>query len=143
MRIQTETVINVPRDRVIELFEDFENLQHWQEGLISYEHLSDEVGQPGSQTRFLYKMGKNYVEMTFTVLKRDIPDELAGVYDSPGVHNVIHNFFYAAGDATRWVIDSEFRFSGYMRLLCLFIRGNLRQQLHKTVMAFKAFAEAA
>lgn len=58
MKYESELVIDLPRERVIELFDNPDNLPKWQEGLQSFEHISGEVGQPGakfpdSKTRIL------------------------------------------------------------------------------------------
>ena len=45
MKYTREIVIELPRDRVIELFDDADNLSKWQEGLQSFEHVSGEPGR--------------------------------------------------------------------------------------------------
>ena len=144
MRYTLETIIDLPRARVIELFDSFENLEKWQEGLISHEHLSGEPGQPGAQTKLLYDMGKRRLEMIETIITRDLPDEFSGAYDAKGVHNIVRNYFHDQGDTTRWVLDSEFRFHGMMRLMSLFMPSSmLKKQTRQTMAAFKQFAEGA
>jgi len=144
MRYEMETIINLPRDRVIELFDSFENLKEWQEGLVSHEHLSGEPGRPGAKTKLLYDMGKRRVEMIETILTRDLPDEFSGTYDAKGVHNIVRNFFYDEGETTRWVLDSDFRFHGMMRLMSLVMPGSMfKKQTRQTMEAFKKFAESA
>lgn len=144
MRYKTEVVINLPRKRVIELFDSFENLQKWQEGLVSFEHISGDPGQPGTKTRLLYDMGRRRMEMIETIIKRDLPDEFSGTYDASGVHNIVRNTFYDEGKQTRWELDSEFQFRGFMRVMSLFIPGSrFRQQTRSSMEAFKRFAENA
>ena len=43
--------IDLPRDRVIELFDNPDNLFKWQTGLQSFDHLSGEPGQPGAKSK--------------------------------------------------------------------------------------------
>ena len=144
MRYQLESSINLPRDRVIELFDSFENLKEWQEGLVSHEHLSGEPGQPGAKTKLLYDMGKRRLEMIETIITRNLPDEFSGTYDAKGVHNIVRNYFYDQGETTRWVLDSDFRFHGWMRLMSLFMPSSMfKKQTRKTMDAFKQFAERA
>lgn len=97
MQYTTEVMINLPRQRVIELFDDPDSLQKWQPGLKSFEHLSGEPGQPGSKSKLVYDMNGRKIEMIETITRRDLPDEFSGTYDAPGVHNVIVNRFYEAG----------------------------------------------
>ncbi len=144
MRYEMEIVINLPRDRVIELFDSFENLKKWQEGLVSYEHLSGESGKPGAKTRLVYDMGRRRMEMIETILTRDLPDEFSGTYDAPGVHNIVRNYFHDQGDTTRWVLDSDFQFRGYMRIMSIFMPNSMfRNQTRKSMESFKNFAESA
>ncbi len=144
MRYTEEIIINLPRERVIELFDSFENLKQWQEGLEEIEHLSGESGQPGAKTRLVYNMGKRKMEMIETIITRDMPDEFSGTYDASGVHNIIRNTFYPQGETTRWHMDCEFQFSGFMRIMAFFMgQSRFRKQTRKGMESFKRFAEGA
>jgi hypothetical protein len=142
MKYETELIIDLPRNRMIELFDDSENLTKWQPGLISFEHLSGEAGQPGAKTKLVYEMGGRTVEMIETIDKRNLPDEFTGTYEANGVWNYIANRFYEAGpDKTRWVMESEFRFSGFMKIMSKIMGGSFKKETLKTMMAFKTFVE--
>ncbi len=144
MRYKLEIAIELPRERVIELFDSFDNLKLWQEGLVSYEPISGEPGQPGAKTRLLYEMGRRRVEMVETIITRNLPDEFSGTYDASGVHNIVRNTFYDEGDSTRWTLETEFQFSGFMRIMSFFMgSGRFREQTRKTMESFKRFAESA
>ena len=45
MKYQVEITLDIPRERVIELFDSFDNLKKWQPGLEKVEHTSGEPGQ--------------------------------------------------------------------------------------------------
>ena len=144
MRYETEIIINLPRARVIELFDSFDNLKQWQEGLISYEHISGEPGKPGATTRLLYDMGRRRMEMIETIIERNLPDEFSATYDASGVHNIVRNIFYDEEEQTRWVLDSDFQFRSYMRIVSLFIpNSSFRNQTRSSMESFKRFAENA
>ncbi len=144
MRYKTEVIIALPRDRVIELFDSFENLKEWQEGLISHDHISGTAGQPGAKTNLVYMMGSRRTEMIETITVRNLPDEFSATYDAKGVHNIVRNYFHDEGDTTRWVLDSDFQFNGYMRIMSLFMPGGMfKKQTRKTMEDFKKFAEGA
>ena len=49
MKYTTQVEINLPRKRVIELFDNSENLKKWQEGLISFDHIEGEAGKEGAK----------------------------------------------------------------------------------------------
>lgn len=144
MRYKIDITIDLPRDRVIELFDSFENLKKWQEGLISYEHISGEAGKSGAKTRLSYDMGRRKMEMIETIIVRDLPDEFSGTYDASGVHNIVRNTFHDEGDKTRWVLDSEFQFRSFMRILAFFMgEGRFQKQTRGSMESFKRFAESA
>ena len=82
--------------------------------------------------------------MIETILTRNLTDEFSGAYHAKGVHNIVRNFFHDEGDTTRWVLDSDFRFHGMMRLMSLFMPSRMfKKQTRQTMEAFKAFAEKA
>jgi carbon monoxide dehydrogenase subunit G len=142
MKYETELIIELPRERVIELFDDPDNLSQWQPGLKSFEHISGEAGQPGTKSKLLYEMGSRTVEMIETIEKRELPDEFTSTYEAKGVWNYNANRFYEDGpDKTRWVLDTDFRFSGFMKLMAFFMPGSFKKETMKTMMAFKRFAE--
>ena len=142
MKYTSQVTINLPRARVIELFDNPDNLKLWQEGLQSFEHVSGTAGEPGAKSKLVYATDRRRIEMIETVTLRDLPDAFNGTYDAQGVHNIQNNRFIEDGpERTRWVSESEFQFSGFMRLLSPFIQGSIRKESQKLLEDFKAFAE--
>lgn len=142
MRYTNEIEIDLPRNRVIELFDSSENMKFWQPELISFEHLSGMPGQVGAKSRLKYKMGKREVEMVETITKRNLPDEFDGTYDAKGVHNIILNkFIEVSPGKTKWVSDCEFQFSGFMKIIAFLMPGAFKKQSQKYLEQFKSFAE--
>ena len=142
MKYSVEIEIDLPRDRVIELFDDTENLYKWQEGLLRFEPISGEPGQPGAKSKLAFRMGKRELEMVETITERALPDRFDGTYETKGVYNVVRNRFEALGpDRTRWVSENEFRFSGFMKVIGFLMRGSFPKTSMKYLTNFKAFAE--
>lgn len=142
MKYTCELVVNVPRPRMIELFDNPDNLDKWQPGLVSFEHLSGEPGQAGAKSKLLYDMNGRKIEMVETIMNRDLPDTFTGTYEAKGVHNIIENHFYTDGlERTRWVMDTEFQFSGFMKIASKFMGGAFRKQSMEFMNNFKTFAE--
>ena len=82
--------------------------------------------------------------MVETIVSRNLPDEFSGTYEAKGVNNWISNYFYDEdGDKTRWTMENEFKFSGVMMLMGLFMRSAIRKQTLEDMNRFKAFAESA
>jgi len=134
--------LDLPRDRVVALFDDPDNLPKWQRGLQSFEHLSGEPGQPGAKSRLVFQMGRRRMEMVETITRRDLPEAFDGTYDAKGVHNIVENEFTELGpDRTRWTSHNVFEMRRPMKLVGLLFGGSFRKQSMKYMEDFKAFAE--
>ncbi|WNJ18175.1 SRPBCC family protein [Pontibacter sp. G13] len=144
MNYTCEIIIDLPRDQVIELFDNPDNMKHWQTGFISLEPLSGTPGQAGAQSKLTYQMGKRTIEMTETILSRDLPSEFSATYEAANVWNEVKNFFHEHGpDQTRWVTEQTFRFGGFMKLMGWLMPGAFKKQSMKYLQDFKAFAESS
>ncbi len=144
MKYTCQIVIDLPRRRVVELFDDPANLPKWMTGLQTFEHVSGEPGRPGAKSRLVFEQDDGRVEMIETITRRDLPDEFAGTYETDGAWNSIENRFIEEGPAaTRWVARNEFEFGGFMRIAAFFMRPAFSRHSLKFMRAFKDFAESA
>lgn len=144
MKYTTTIVIHLSRKKVLTLFDSIENMYKWQPELLSFEHLSGDPGQEGAQSKLIYKMGKGEVKMTETITKRSFPHEFSGIYEAKGVWNQQQNFFEEVdSQTTKWVSISEFRCTGFMKIICLLMPGSFKKQTLQFMMRFKEFAENA
>lgn len=142
MKYRLEIDINQPRSKVIELFDDPDNLKHWQPGFISFSHRSGTPGEVGAQSTLRYNMGGSECEMIETITARRLPDEFSGTYETKGVWNKIENRFVELGpNQTRWIADNEFRCAGFVKLLGWLMPGMFKKQSRKFMQQFKVFAE--
>ena len=116
------------REKVIELFDNPDNMAKWQECFISFEPISGQPGSEGAKAKLKYKMGKREVEMIETITKRNFPEEFHGTYEAKNVYNVVNNYFVDQGETTKWISDNEFRFSGFMKLIAFFMPGAFKKK---------------
>lgn len=143
MKYTSEININKPVDQVIALFDNPDNLSKWMEGLQSFEHISGTPGEPGAKSRLRFLLGKRKMEMTETVLVRNLPDEFSGSYETNGVYNIVKNRFEKISDhETRYITENEFRFTGFMKIISWLMPGAFKKQSYKYLEAFKRFAES-
>ncbi len=142
MKYQKEVLLNLPRERVIELFDNPENLPKWQKGLESFELIEGQAGQVGAKSKMVYLMGKRRVEMIETVTVRNLPDEFSGTYETKGGWNSVENYFTEEEGKTRWLMKTEFKFSGFMKLIAFLMPGMFKKETAKQMNAFKSFAES-
>ena len=144
MKYEKELIIELPRNKVIELMDNSDNLLKWQPGLKSFEHLSGEPGKKGAVSKLVYEEKGHEVEMTEKIITSNFPDEFTALYEGKGVLNKFENYFYEEGpNRTRWRTVSEFKFSGFMILLALFMRRAFPKQTLQDMERFKDFAEKA
>jgi hypothetical protein len=143
MKYTCEITINLPREEVIEKFDNAENMKHWQKGLLNYKNLSGTPGEEGAKMRLDYKMGKRSLSMVETITKRDLPREFNANYDTKGVHNIQRNYFHEVdSQSTKWTSGSEFQFSSFgMKLMGWLMPAAFKKQSLKYQEDFKNFAE--
>ena len=144
MKYTCETTINKPREKVIELFDNPDNMKKWQPDLISFEHVSGEPGQAGAKAKLRYRMGKREFDMIETITVHDLPDEFSGSYQAPNVFNTFVNKFEAVDEnTTRWLTESDFQFSGLMSIMSVFMGSKMRKSTETFMNRFKEFAESS
>lgn len=143
MRYQYTVDIDRPIAEVSAKFQDLSSMHKWQEGLKSYKHLSGEPGQAGAKLQLVYEMGKRRIEMVETIIANELPERFDAVYDAKGVHNVNYNRLTSiAPDKTRWTIETDFKFGGFMKIIGLLFGGSFKKQTTKMMNDFKRFAES-
>lgn len=143
MKYQITMEIDLPRDKVVELFDNAENLKEWQPDLISFEHLSGEPSQVGAKSKLCYQMGKRKIEMIETITENNLPDSFCGTYEADGCDNVVNNHFVDLdGQKTRWEFETEFKMSGVlMKIMAFLMPGAFKKHSLKFMQNFKEFAE--
>ena len=143
MNYTCEQTINLPRERVVALFDNPENMYKWQEGLKQQKHISGDPGKPGAKMKLRYEMGKRKMELTETIVRNELPGEIESTYETKGVINQQVNRFHELGpNETLWESLNVFKFSSIpMKLMGFFMKGAFPKQTKKFMVNFKEFAE--
>jgi hypothetical protein len=142
MKYVNEIDIELSIEKVIDLFDNPDNMKQWMPGLQSFEHLSGTPGEVGAKSRLKFQMGKRKVEMIETITKKNLPQEFDGVYEAKGVWNATANkFIPLAPGKTRWIAENEFKLRGFMKIIGFLMPGIFKKQSQKYLEYFKAFAE--
>lgn len=143
MKYSNQIEINLPVQKVIELFDNQANITKWQAECVSYNHLSGTPGQIGAKTLLKYKMGRREIDMTETIVTKNLPEELSKTYEAKGVFNRVNNSFKAIGEKkTLFNIEQEFLFTNLMmKLMGALMPGAFKNQTKKYLNNFKSFAE--
>jgi len=142
MRYTTEILINLPRSRVIELFDSTENLSQWQPGLLKFTHLEGKPGEVGARSELVYEGRKGDLVMIETIKTKQLPEQFHMSYKARGVYNEVENWFTEKEPGlTLWRTENYFRFGGIMMLMVPFMK---KAFIHNTMLnldRFKLFAE--
>ena len=143
MKYSCEVIINRPIDGVIESFDSLENLYKWQPTLKSAEPLSGELGKPGARMKFVYSGRGKDMTMIETITAKDLPETFDMIYEAPGVVNPCHNSFEDLGDGTtKWVMETEFRFTGFMAVASKFMKRAFPKETRSSMETFKNWIES-
>ncbi|GAA4274489.1 SRPBCC family protein [Aquimarina gracilis] len=142
MEYTLDIEIKLPRNEVVAKFDSEENIQHWQKGFVSMEHLSGEKGKTGATSKLTYKMGKKEIEMIETITLLDLPEAMHLTFDAKNVYNIQENYFEELPNGnTKWISKNEFKFAGFMKLMGFLMPGAFKKQSYSYMEDFKAFAE--
>lgn len=145
MKFSSSMVIRAPRDRVVELFSNPDNLAKWQDGFEKVEPVSGTPGQVGAQKKMFYKQGGREMELLETITLNRLPDEFSALYQHPAMENTMTSRFVEVdgGAATRFECDVEYtKFNGFVpKLMGRLFPGIFKKQARKWFDQFKACAE--
>ena len=146
MKYTNEIEINKPIEKVIELFDNADNLSKWMEGLQSFEHISGTPGQVGAKSKLKFKVRNREMELIETVTVRNLPKEFSGTYEAAngkGALNIVRNEFVKLSPTkTKYISESEFQFKGFMVVVAALMKGAFKKQSLKYITNFKNFAES-
>lgn len=145
--------IALPRERTVQLLSDPTHLPMWLRGLVLHEPLNGVHGEVGTTSRVVLQTGRQQMEATETITRREpadltaIPGDTVVHYEreivAKGMWNATRERLTEAGPGTTlWVSENEYRFSSApMRLMGRVMGGVFRTQSLQHMQDFTAFAE--
>ena len=144
MKFTCKTNINLPREQVIKLFNNPDNLVKWQDGFQSFTHLEGTPGEVGSKSLMSYLVNNKSLDITETILVSRLPDEFTGLYECEPMTNTMQNLFHeVSGHETEYVANIEYtQLNGFMvKIMAFLFPGMFKKQVQKWMNQFKDFAE--
>ncbi len=136
--------IKLPVERVIQLFDNVDNLKHWQDGFQRFEHISGVPGETDAKSRIRYKTGKRDLEFIETIITRNLPDEFTALYEAKPMINTMNNRFNPLSEnRTRHEAEIKYtEFNGFMvKMMSTLFPGIFKKKVQKWLNQFKAFCE--
>ena len=144
MKFNGSIDINLPLEKVVELFKDEKNLKEWQDGFIRKEHINGLEGEKESVSMIYFKHGKQEMELTETITNNDLPHSIEAFYHHKHMDNTLKTSFTSISESvTSYEIDGEYlAFRGFMpKLLATLFPSMFRKQAEKWMHNFKGFCE--
>ncbi|MEP3210706.1 MAG: SRPBCC family protein [Maribacter sp.] len=140
MRFTCHTDINAPIDKVVELFENPDNLKEWQDGFLSFVPLSGTPGEVGSKSKLTYEK----LELVETIIRNQLPEEFKANYEHKHMVNTMSCRFKKI-DSNKTRLEQEIhyiKFNGFViKLMAKLFPGMFKKQVQKWLDQFKAFVE--
>lgn len=142
MKYTITVEIKAPRQKVVEHFQNEQDLPKWQPEMISIETLSGEKGQKGAKAEMKFKFKNREVTMLETILDNNLPETFDAYYEAKGAKNWVRNTFRIVDEnTTRWQLDSEFKCSGMLKLMAWIFPSMFKNATTKSMNLFKQLAE--
>lgn len=140
MKFYFETKIKTTPTRAYTLFKDRSLFPKWQPGLIKDELKKDKKGNTIHEMTF--RIGRRNL-----IIKEKVQKDAFPIYNTEyrlkGIKNFSLNTFETLDPGTTiWKQRIEFRFSGLMKLIGIFMRKGLKEQSGIILHNFKKFAES-
>jgi len=135
--------INLPINKVVQLWEDENNFKEWQDGFKSIEHLSGTPHSKGAQSRIILEDNRR-IELLETIITANLPEEKTASYEHIHMTNTqTTRFKKIDSNTTQYISEVEYtQFNGLMiKLMAKLFPSKFKAQSQKWMNQFKAFAE--
>ena len=143
MKHKAEIVIDADRATVWQLFDERGRIRNWRSSLKSFTHLSGIAGHPDAISEFICDENGRDVRMTETITARRDRSFLGGTYESTWGTVVVFNLFEDEGrEKTRWSVNTNFIFKGFMKVMALFKRKSYLHRIEADMNRFKLLVES-
>ncbi|MGL1919442.1 MAG: SRPBCC family protein [Hyphomicrobiales bacterium] len=139
-----ETIIDLPRETVVDLYTDVELLGRWQPSFISHKYLSDPTKNELEIAEVCYSFAGRDLVFVRKVLSDNLPETIVATFEVDGIRQIVENKFVVLSEnqtklETNVTISSQ---SSYIQADFLQVKEAFRVQTTTMQQNFKAFAEA-
>ena len=144
MKFNCRVDIDLPREKVVALFQDNEKRKIWDKSFISIESVTGPPGENGSTSLIMFKAGIKAQELRETIIENGLPDFFSAKYEHKHMDNTMVNHFRSLSDhQTRYEAEVEYlEFRGFMaKMLAFMFSGVFTRQVQRHLQAFKEYAE--
>jgi len=135
--------INLPIDKVVQLWEDENNFKEWQDGFKSIEHISGTPHSKGAKSKIILEDNRR-IELLETIITANLPEEKTALYEHIHMSNTQTTRFKKVDSyKTQYISEVEYiQFNGFMiKLMAKLFPSKFKAQSQKWMNQFKEFAE--
>ncbi len=143
MKYTCTVTIGAPIQKVVELWENEQLFNEWQDDFKSIEHLEGIPHTKGAKSKIVFD-GKNRIELIETILSINLPEEKTALYEHIHMTNTQSSRFQSIeGNKTLYTSEVAYiKFNGLMiKLIAKLFPSKFKGQSQKWMNQFKAFAE--
>lgn len=140
-----ELIINAPRFKVIQFFDNDDNLEKWQPELLKKKLLKGKNRSKNSKYILAYNLNGKLFELFGKIEGRHFPEVFTESFRRKGIMNwVVHYFSITKDKKTKWLVDNMFSFKTPIDFVLYYIL--YHRKLRKIKIAhmnnFKAYLES-
>ena len=145
MKFTCSAEINLPVNKVVELFMDKNNFKEWKKDFVNFEHISGTLNNAGSTDKIVFKR----VTLVETVISNNLPSEISYVYEHKRgnktimIHKASNRFTPLQENKTLYELDSEMTkvFGLLPKIIMGLMKGAGNKYVQDQLNQFKEFAE--
>jgi hypothetical protein len=143
--MKTAIEINLPINKVVELFMDKGNFKEWKKDFISYQHINGIPGEVGAITKLVTKRGI----MFETIISKDLPAEIIETYEHKRgektimAHKASNRFTPLLENKTFFEVETELTqvVGFFLKLIMILMAAAGKKYSQDQLNQFKIFAE--
>ncbi|WP_143026616.1 SRPBCC family protein [Ferrimonas sediminum] len=142
MKYQHKVSLNADIQTVCRLFSEHQSLKQWQPELHEVTPLIGVPGEQGSTCFMEYRLGLFQFLVLKTIVTNHPPKTFVATYQIHNIWNQKKSHFVRLDEhRTRWVLVSEFRFNGIMKLVGFFFPLLFRYTTSRYMKQFQSYID--
>lgn len=141
MNYTCSVIIDLPRDQVISFLNTLEISPAKKKQIKYLETFEGDTGMQGATSKLYYESGERKVEMVETIVKLQLPEMIHATYWVKDIWSQCENTFIDSGGKTRWTLNADFRFNGFMKYYNRLIKKSVLRKMRAEMDMIKYLAE--
>lgn len=145
MKYANKVEINLPLEKVVELWKNENYYKEWQSGFVESIPMKGVPGEKGAQSEIHLLHNNRKMKLLETVLESNLPTERVVLVEHEHMSNTMASRFKDLGNSkTEYIAEIEYiKFNGFLpKVMAKLFPGMFKRQSQQWLDQFKKFAEA-